>query len=212
MKGAKAMIGSKEVFAKNLNAIMAKKDIDRNKLVDDLGLKYTTVADWTRGRTYPRIDKLELLSDYLGVTLSELMEDKGSVVLNGDNNNLATMSGDNNGMTGSNYGTFNNINGNNNIANVGDNKFEGNVTFGSAIDKNDLHEVASNLNLTDRELQEKTLNELAKTKQELRELKDSQRRLENAMALLIENQVSVLSKIKNVDNSFQDILGKLSDK
>lgn len=178
------MIGSKEVFAKNLNAIMAKKDIDRNKLVDDLGLKYTTVADWTRGKTYPRIDKLELLSDYLGVTLSELMEDKGSVVLNGDNNGLAAMSGD----------------------------INGNVSFGSTIQKEDLHEVASNLNLTDRELQEKTFKEVNNLTAEVKELKQSQTRLENTIALLVENQVNILSKMRSVDDSFNDIVDKLKDK
>lgn len=188
-----------EIIRNNL----AHSTMSMTELADKAGVSKSTLS---RYLSYSRDFPLNKAGDFaraLNISTEYLL---------GFSDTANNVHGNNNGMTGSNYGTFNNINGNNNIANVGDNKFEGNVTFGSAIDKNDLHEVASNLNLTDRELQEKTLNELAKTKQELRELKDSQRRLENAMALLIENQVSVLSKIKNVDNSFQDILGKLSDK
>ncbi|MTV99938.1 helix-turn-helix domain-containing protein, partial [Streptococcus pneumoniae] len=52
------------------------RGVDRNKLCSDLGLKYTTVRDWLKGITYPRIGKIELLSDYFGVNKSDLIEDK----------------------------------------------------------------------------------------------------------------------------------------
>lgn len=165
------MVGSKEIFAKNLNTIMAKRDIDRNKLVEDLGLKYTTVADWTKGITYPRIDKIELLANYFGIKKSELIEGVDNNTISGDKNNVATMSGD----------------------------INGNVTFGSGIDKNDLHDAVRHL--SDRELQEKILDEMS-------ELKASQNRLENAMAILIENQVNVLARINNVDSSFKELMKK----
>ena len=55
---------------------MASRDVDRNKLCSDLGLKYTTVRDWLKGITYPRIGKIELLADYFGVNKSDLIEDK----------------------------------------------------------------------------------------------------------------------------------------
>ncbi|MGT2752593.1 helix-turn-helix domain-containing protein [Streptococcus porcinus] len=69
-------LGNKEIFAKNLNRFMERRGIDRNKLVEDLGFKYTTVTDWTIGRTYPRIDKIEMLANYFGVQKSDLIEDK----------------------------------------------------------------------------------------------------------------------------------------
>lgn len=90
------------------------------------------------------------------------------------------------------------INGNNNIGSVGGD-INGNISLGSTLNKDDLHEVANNLNLTDRELQEKTLREVS-------ELKASQARLENAIALLIENQAMVLANMKSVDKTFKDIL------
>ena len=67
---------SKEIFSANLEKLMTSRDVDRNKLCSDLGLKYTTVRDWLKGITYPRIGKIELLADYFGVNKSDLIEDK----------------------------------------------------------------------------------------------------------------------------------------
>ncbi|MFH6657093.1 XRE family transcriptional regulator [Streptococcus suis] len=55
---------------------MTRKGVDRNKLCSDLDLKYTTVRDWLKGITYPRIGKIELLADYFGINKSDLIEDK----------------------------------------------------------------------------------------------------------------------------------------
>lgn len=67
---------NKEVFANNLAYYMNKKGVDRNTLCSDLGLKYTTVRDWLKGITYPRIGKIELLANYFGVQKSDLIENK----------------------------------------------------------------------------------------------------------------------------------------
>ena len=71
---------SKEIFSANLENLMSSRGIDRNKLCSDLGLKYTTVRDWLKGITYPRIGKIELLADYFGVNKSDLIEDKAQEV------------------------------------------------------------------------------------------------------------------------------------
>lgn len=71
---------SKEIFSANLENLMSSRGIDRNKLCSDLGLKYTTVRDWLKGLTYPRIGKIELLADYFGVNKSDLIEDKAQEV------------------------------------------------------------------------------------------------------------------------------------
>ncbi|MBJ6745542.1 LexA family transcriptional regulator [Streptococcus sp. 121] len=70
------MSGNKEIFARNLVYYMEKKGVDRNQLCADLDLKYTTVRDWTKGITYPRIGKVELLANYFGIQKSDLIEDK----------------------------------------------------------------------------------------------------------------------------------------
>ncbi|KKF49809.1 putative cI-like repressor [Streptococcus phage Javan636] len=69
-------LGNKEIFARNLKKFMQQRGVDRNKLVEDLGFKYTTVTDWTIGRTYPRIDKVEMLANYFNIEKSDLIEDK----------------------------------------------------------------------------------------------------------------------------------------
>ena len=51
-------LGNKETMAANLKYYMRLNGVDRNKLVDDLNLKYMTVSDWINAKTYPRIDKI----------------------------------------------------------------------------------------------------------------------------------------------------------
>lgn len=58
---------------------MDKKGIDRNQLCSDLDLKYTTVRDWIKGITYPRIGKIELLANYFGINKSDLIEEKSTI-------------------------------------------------------------------------------------------------------------------------------------
>ena len=67
---------NKEVFSKNLQYYMRKKGKSRNDICADLNLRYTTVTDWVKGKTYPRIDKIELLASYFGINKSDLIEDK----------------------------------------------------------------------------------------------------------------------------------------
>ena len=55
---------------------MEKKGVDRNTLCADLDLKYTTVRDWLKGITYPRIGKIELLANYFNINKSDLIENK----------------------------------------------------------------------------------------------------------------------------------------
>lgn len=69
------MLGNKEVMAKNISKYMKEKNVDRTKLSNDLKLKYTTVSDWINAKTYPRIDKIELLANYFGVSKADLVEE-----------------------------------------------------------------------------------------------------------------------------------------
>lgn len=69
-------LGNKKVMSANIKEQMKRHGIDRNKLVNDLGLKYTTVSDWINGKTYPRIDKIELMANYFHVEKADLVERK----------------------------------------------------------------------------------------------------------------------------------------
>ena len=75
------MLGNKQVMAKNISRLMKENNIDRKKLSNDLKVKYTTLSDWINAKTYPRIDKIELLADYFNVAKADLVEDKERQVL-----------------------------------------------------------------------------------------------------------------------------------
>ncbi|MDS1159998.1 XRE family transcriptional regulator [Streptococcus suis] len=72
-------LGNKEVMSNNLKYYMDKKRVDRNQLCSDLDLKYMTVSDWINAKTYPRIDKIELLANYFGINKSDLIEEKSTI-------------------------------------------------------------------------------------------------------------------------------------
>lgn len=67
-------LDNKKIMSNNIKKFMERRGIDRNKLVDDLDLKYTTVSDWINGKTYPRIDKIEMLANYFGIEKADLVE------------------------------------------------------------------------------------------------------------------------------------------
>ena len=68
-------LGNKEIMAKNIKRLMDIKGVDRNQICNSLGIKYTTFADWLNAKTYPRIDKIELMANYFGVTKADLVEE-----------------------------------------------------------------------------------------------------------------------------------------
>lgn len=71
-------MGNKEVLANNLKYYMNKHNVTRNDLVDDLNIAYMTISDWINAKTYPRIDKIELLAHYFQIEKSDLIEYHGN--------------------------------------------------------------------------------------------------------------------------------------
>lgn len=67
-------LGNKQIMADNILYYMNQNNKTRNDLCRDLGFKYTTVTGWLTGEKYPRIDKIELMANYFGVTKSDLVE------------------------------------------------------------------------------------------------------------------------------------------
>lgn len=68
-------IGNKEIFARNLKLFIRKSGKDRKEITNDLGIPYSTLTDWANARKYPRIEKVEILAEYFGVSKSDLIED-----------------------------------------------------------------------------------------------------------------------------------------
>lgn len=70
------MAWSKEVFAKNLRYYMEKRGKSQKELAEIVGVSAPTVNEWLKAKKYPRIDKIEILSNYFGILKSDLIEDK----------------------------------------------------------------------------------------------------------------------------------------
>lgn len=66
----------RKIFPIKLKYYMALNGKKRNDLVDALGFRYSTVRDWEKGLTIPRMDKVQMLADYFGCKTSDLMEEK----------------------------------------------------------------------------------------------------------------------------------------
>lgn len=66
----------RDVFPKRLAFYMSENNKSRNDLVRDLGFKYSTVRDWEKGLTVPRMDKVEMLANYFGCSNADLLEEK----------------------------------------------------------------------------------------------------------------------------------------
>lgn len=67
-------LGNKQVMAENIQYYMNLYGKSRNDMCEALGIKYTTFTDWVKGKTYPRIDKIELMANYFGIKKSDLVE------------------------------------------------------------------------------------------------------------------------------------------
>lgn len=67
---------NKKIMADNIQRYMDQRGITRQQLCDALDIKYTTLRDWLKGLTYPRIGKVEAMANYFGCEKSDLIEEK----------------------------------------------------------------------------------------------------------------------------------------
>lgn len=66
----------KEIMSNNLKQLLKKKGKTQTDLAKELNLPEMTVSNWINAKTYPRIDKIQLLADYFNVYRSDLTEEK----------------------------------------------------------------------------------------------------------------------------------------
>ncbi len=67
---------NKNIFADNLRWYMEEARKTRRDICNALGISYFTVSSWVNGTKYPRMDKVEMLAQYFGISKSDLIEDK----------------------------------------------------------------------------------------------------------------------------------------
>lgn len=72
-------LGNKEIMAKNIRHYMNVFNVTQTEICNTLGLKMPTFSDWVNAKTYPRIDKIELMANYFGISKSDLVEEHSSL-------------------------------------------------------------------------------------------------------------------------------------
>lgn len=70
--------GNKIIMANNIKKYLALNHKTQIELCQDLHIKPSTFSDWVNAKTYPRIDKIELMAKYFGIKKSDLVEDSSS--------------------------------------------------------------------------------------------------------------------------------------
>ena len=66
---------NKEVLARNLRKYITMCGKDRKEVANAIGVPYSTLTDWVNARKYPRIDKIEKMASYFGISKSDMIED-----------------------------------------------------------------------------------------------------------------------------------------
>ena len=69
-------LGNKEIMAKNIKKYMSINNVSQSEVCRLLKIPMPTFSDWVNAKTYPRIDKIELMANYFGISKSDLVEEK----------------------------------------------------------------------------------------------------------------------------------------
>lgn len=65
----------KKNFSKNLNHYMDLREKTQADIVNDLHINKSAISSWCNGTRLPRMNKVELLANYLNVNISDLIEE-----------------------------------------------------------------------------------------------------------------------------------------
>ena len=71
-------LGNKEIMTRNIKRYMQKMGISRKDFCERLGFAYSTVTDWLNAEKYPRIDKIEMMANFFGISKADLVEPPAS--------------------------------------------------------------------------------------------------------------------------------------
>lgn len=66
---------NQEVFTRNFNRYLAQSGMKQVEVAKFADVSTGTITDWKKGRSYPRMDKVQLLSECFGIRKSDLVED-----------------------------------------------------------------------------------------------------------------------------------------
>lgn len=64
-----------EIFSNNLKFYVIKSGRTQSQIAADLSVSKGTFSDWISGRSHPRMNKVQQIADYFGISKSDLLED-----------------------------------------------------------------------------------------------------------------------------------------
>lgn len=70
------MIENKKAMAHNILRFMDRDNVKATDICKTLGFKQNTFSDWVNAKTYPRIDAIEKLARFFGVSKAALVEEE----------------------------------------------------------------------------------------------------------------------------------------
>lgn len=77
-------LDNRKIMANNIRRHMDAAGVKAKDVCDALKIPMPTFSDWINGKTYPRIDKIERMAAYFGVSKSALVEENTREVSEAD--------------------------------------------------------------------------------------------------------------------------------
>lgn len=71
---SKSCLGNKDVFSTNLVYYIEKNNVTQREVAQRIGVTESSITDWITKRHYPRLDKIQLLAEYFGIQVTDLVE------------------------------------------------------------------------------------------------------------------------------------------
>lgn len=71
----KTDLGNKEIFIRNLKRHLETSGKKKIEAANAAGVSTGTFSDWLKGRSYPRMDKIQRLADFFGIQMADLVDD-----------------------------------------------------------------------------------------------------------------------------------------
>lgn len=68
-------LGNKETMARNIRHYMSVKGVNSSEMCAILDVPASTFSFWINAKTYPRIDKIEKMANFFGISKSDLVEE-----------------------------------------------------------------------------------------------------------------------------------------
>ena len=75
-KSVKTDLGNQEIFSRNLKRYLDNSGKTQKEVAAAIYVSTGTFCDWIKGRSYPRMDKVQSLAEYFGISKSDLVENE----------------------------------------------------------------------------------------------------------------------------------------